>query len=195
MSIRVWGGSLAALAVFLISQGQCRADLVIGPALYPSNPQSQLNSSNAADVALDGVYTFTATSAIMFMQFEVNENNDASVDVTLDFFKDNGTVNGLFDGGNDGVEDLGLDYAAPSNPDFSGTLTSSTPQDLHEWTLSGLTLGTTYGVKVIGYSNFNNGAELIAFSSQSVAVPEPSAFLCLGLVAALAGTWKFKRSS
>jgi len=130
-------------------------------------------------------YTFVATSTMHFMQIEINESGmDSSIGLTLDFFHDI-DMDGVFDGGDGGTEDLGLDYVIPppTNPDFSGMLAGSQNQDVFEWFFTVLTVGEKYGVSVSSLTGTSDGAELITFSGQSVAIPEASSFLFFGSVA------------
>lgn len=166
------------------------AGLVTGPSFLDGTPQSAVPGSAPVltDVAPNNVYLFTATSTTHFMQIEVNEDNDNSVDVQLDFFEDINT-DGLY-GGDASAEDMGLDFAVALDPiDFTGTLAGNSPQDVFEWTLSNLTIGNDYGVLVEAITNFNNGPERIQFTAGTVAVPEPSAFMLVTVAGLAVAGW------
>ncbi len=132
------------------------------------------------DIVSHTITNLDVTNGDIFFQFELNET-DQSLDLGLGFYQGstpNGTIVGdtLFGDFDTTTGDLTIN--SPK------TLSGSTNQTSFQWRISGIdnsVLGHEISID-IAIAASNNGPERARFSSVS-AVPEPSAFLCMGTVA------------
>ena len=147
-------------------------------------------SEGGGKTDVDPTICFDATATTMYFQYQLNETgNDSQITLLLDLWED-------IDGGNAGEND-----GATEDAGFTGDIEPATTlgsdtggPSAYEYSMTGFTVGERYCIG-IDVQESSNGPDYAQVTSVS-AVPEPSAFLFLGLLfAGVAGRGWWRRNS
>ena len=181
--------TLLAVGWCFLTSLACANVVVNGPVDYPGLGPNVLNNGNSTTLPSNSgsstllCYTVTAddiTAGSVFLQFEVNEDNSATVNLDIAFSvinvapSDGDAVTNVI-----GTDDSPTGDASYTNPAFGG----GGNQSLYEWAVP--TTDLEVGDQVCAdftVSDQTNGAELARWSPGTLAaIPEPSAFLAVAL--------------
>lgn len=163
------------------------ADFVASGPTDVGNGTFAMPRFDLVDNTADQIFSTAVDLDMWFFQLRVSETaNQPRLGMQIDFYVDDMGINGVIEPGVDTLIGSFLD------PEFN---TNSPATTLYEWKLDvtsananddllGVVIAS--GTAVTNGLGQQNGPERIAFSATS-AIPEPSAFLYGGVVAAIAG--------